>query len=1556
MGDTWSKDPQAAVRRAGYDIAGLLPYALGLAAGTPAAVALAVGAGAGKATELEEEGTPKGTAAVAGAATGAAFWGAGELGGVVTKALSPMLAGLTDRLGETLAPEVLKSILEGGLKRAAGAIGGAAGLGAWTTGSTLTNYLAGDENAFHNFASQMVESVVTGGALGFAAKPAEVPAADVEPGSQEAPTGPQPGPDGSWIVKDANGNVTAARAQDGSWRVKGPDGWTVEAQPEYEAQVAAHEVQVRQAQVANQADTDHNALTALGQQFQESPLTRLSPGAAEGHAEQALAGSSMETATIPAEDFRAYLQNRNKDATAEAYKMGVASEYSTAIKTGTTFDIPTSTLIAHLSGTPDFAEFAKNVRFGDGKTLEELRQESETPTPATEGPQPPQRGQEGGQVSPEGQPGRPEPGPTLAERFTAAGIDPDMAAALGQRGDAALSAAYAEHGQDLFPGLKTPRYLETIQAAKRHATDTLTEKIQSKDMKQLEQDWIDKRTGLVREAAEKLAQQPAYQALQSMKAGQFKIDHADLVARYGPEAEALLPDYAVAKEGGLPVDFVAQNLSGYPTTDAFLRDLNGKPPLEQAAADWANAKMMRLHGDPYSDLLTVEQAHAIIHNDMSARALRMEFDHIADTDKTGLKGLIRHLAVRMPSEASIRNEAMGDIRGTKLSALRPAKYLAAEQKQRREAAIQFTKGDMDAAGEAKVKELKNHELYRIAQAAVEHLKVMDKFLRKFDGKAAGVRLGKAGEPYLKSVMYLRQLIGYGLPDRGEGRDIFDKFAADMAAEGHPLSLNAAVTGVSTPKAESTYAKFRGVYDAIRQINHMAAVQNRLTRMQTDAEFEALQQQVKEFSQSHFSDKNADKGALQDLNKVEISAAGLIAFEARPMSIIISADDNEANGPWFNAMWMPKMESQAAESARTDAFKTAIKEIFGKYSRSELATLDSKRIWVPEIGQYFTKSNMLLAVANFGNKGNRRYLQTTFAGIPVAEVIKAFAAHMDSRDFDVAQGMVDHLETYRPPIKKQELELRGIEPTWVPAEPFTVLTKDGDLRDVKGGYFPIVVDPARGAPQGEAKKEVKSLDDLVGQNYAQHMTEDGYTKERSKTEGRPLLLDLSAWTNAVKDVIHDLSFRKTCIDNKKILSDPTMRAALVRSVGRQKADELTKWNNRLATGLTYDPSGAAQLMKWARNNYTIVTLALKTAVPVKHLSMEMPAMRELGGEYWLRGVTHLANPLSFRVRLEGIRAASSYMAHVEDTGDSNLHELVNDEGLMFRPGSAVRVIEQILPGSSFGEKAAEAELVKRQIAGAYMVATRWVDTRTRAMTWYGAYTKALDGKISGIQAGDHDAAVAHGDRVAMEIKGAGGSGDVPSMLAGSEAERLAFMFMSMRNVSENQQAKGWQQTQKAWKHGGPLSGTGTLLSALLFTAALPAIWNEVMTHGFGKNKADRKKSMENIGVNLTEGQPGIYDAARYLAEYSQDKGAREPDMSIPVLELFKDFLNTGIFLHQKATHEKVQRFEIKSSVDAASVVTGLPGPAIFKALDALLEHRQESTGERLWRASFGPNPR
>jgi hypothetical protein len=140
------------------------------------------------------------------------------------------------------------------------------------------------------------------------------------------------------------------------------------------------------------------------------------------------------------------------------------------------------------------------------------------------------------------------------------------------------------------------------------------------------------------------------------------------------------------------------------------------------------------HGERLSDLQVRDAAEEAVRNEKREVVLRKELEFLASDKLPTLKGLVRAVSRMVPPTEAIREEANRIIGAKNVRDVRPIVFERAAARLATEAREALLKGDVDAAFNAKRKELLTNEVFRAATDAKQSIDdALDEF-RKVFGK------------------------------------------------------------------------------------------------------------------------------------------------------------------------------------------------------------------------------------------------------------------------------------------------------------------------------------------------------------------------------------------------------------------------------------------------------------------------------------------------------------------------------------------------------------------------------------------------------------------------------------------------------------------------------------------------------------------------------------------------------------------------------------------------------------------------------------------------------
>jgi len=938
------------------------------------------------------------------------------------------------------------------------------------------------------------------------------------------------------------------------------------------------------------------------------------------------------------------------------------------------------------------------------------------------------------------------------------------------------------------------KYQSLIKDARQHAEEELQRKAMTDISREQKQWWKDARAKIQDQVTNEVDSQKVYIALSVLQRGTLpdgselpngikpiKLSRDTLIAAYGKAFLKRLPKpYVYAVEGGIHQDQAAEIL-GYNSGEELVYDLINARNRKQLIAAETTQRMREQYGDVLLDGRMPVEAMKVVHNTQRSEILMRELKALGNKTKRRITPLtiIRELADRTIREQRIRD-------------INPYLYQRAEAKAARQAFEALAKNDTHGAILYKQIELLNHELYRKASKARELVTKITNYMQKFDKKSTRERIGKAGHDYLDQIDMILERYDFrkGISNVAlDRRKSLLAWVQEQEDKGYSVDINEQVLNEAHRMhfKDTSFEELSGVFDSVRQIEHLARIKNKLLANKRTADrLQARDEIITAIAANHRIVPDPPDFAPGLKKRIVEKAKSLLAAHTKMEFLFEHLDGEKSFGVVWQHLFQPFVDAENNENKMMQGVVQSLNRVFSDYSRKERAQWFFKKTHIPEINSSMTKANMLAVALNWGNSYNRDALMRGYNWSQ--EQVQAVLKHLDKRDWATVQKIWDYIDTFWPQIETMEKQLNGVAPAKVEAT--TVETPYGNFR---GGYYPIVFDSKLSWRQAQLD-EKQSSKELFGGQWARAMTRRGHTKERTDTGGKPVRLDLSGMTEHLNNVVHDLAFRRPLIDVNGLATDKEVRQVIEAAAGREMYRQIQPWLRNIASDRREYSNPLEGILGRARMGATIVNMGWKMTTSLVQFLGYTVSIKELGTKYGYKGLADAyGNPLKFADRWNFITERSDQMK----TRLRNYDRDVRD---------ALKRLNVV--GTKHGLLSL-ADAYTAKLKDSYFVFIGYMDLAVSIPTWLGAYRKAMDGAVENIDKGDEKAAIDYADQSVRITQGSGSAKDLALVQRGSETFRLFTMFYSYFSVLFNQfQKSGWQF--KIDKNYGKLIGSMFLL--------------------------------------------------------------------------------------------------------------------------------------------------
>lgn len=1078
--------------------------------------------------------------------------------------------------------------------------------------------------------------------------------------------------------------------------------------------------------------------------------------------------------------------------------------------------------------------------------------------------------------------------------------------------------------QPLFLDAKTAQmtevefeaYRDVIAERTEDAKDALQIKLMRIEKLKRESWWKEERAKIAEKLAEDFDAQPAAQAFSTLTSTESgtKLNKTQLVERYGFDAVKAMPrGYgqgfgAIYSDDGIDIDAAAE-IFGYGDADSMILSIKNLPNRSRFIASESNRIMSEQHGDLLNDIAIAEAAMEALHNEKREQVLKIEIRALnkrvrdvapivkferrkaqeelvqekkerayerrfLEAEKTSLDAARKKQALevaRMPQPAQLRDMAAGIVSTKQVRELSPASYLIAERKASKAAFEAMAKEDFLSAMVEKNRELLNHYLYlESSRAKSEATKIRN----HLDGLAKDKRraeIGKAGHDYLDQIDAILEQYEFkkvSLTEIGR-RESLAAWIERQEEEGNAVSIpqNLIDSSRQVNWKQVSIDDLRGIYDAVRNIEHLARLKNKLIRKGVQLDFEIVKQSLLDgINNSNFkSTGELETPNIKGASIKEKGAAAWLKFDAAHLKIeqlVEWLDGGDIAGAWAKNFFDLADHAQTLEYDLHAEVTNEIQKIndsMPKQWRESL--LDRTTLRLPGFSKPLTRYDLISVAMNMGNAQNMQRLRDGYGW--TENDFNTIKQTLRGDDMRFVQGMWDAIEKLWPHMAALEKRVSGLEPE-------KVLAQEIEIADTvwRGGYFPLVYDPRKSGFGEKQADETESVQQFMAKGYGRAATNKGATKARVDELKAPVLLDYEqVLTSHVAKVIKDISHREAVMSFNKILKDKDVKEALIDRLGEAKYQQMNKWVQRLVNDRAdslHQTSGLAGFLMKARTNTAIVTMGWKISTMLAQGAGYFSAMDNVKPQFLMSASVQFA--MSPKITWGMVQEKSGEMRHRADT----LERDVKDALLRMR-----------------GEEGLSAD-VRRTAFFLTSMADRAISTQV----WVGGYNQALaEGKAE-------EDAIRAGDRAVRLSQGAGGAKDLSAVQGSNELMRLLTMYYTPFNVL--------YARLRDVGHQASIKGIGYLPAAVARSIALvilPAILGDLLA---GRGPDDEE------------------DATWWAIR----KSLLYPLASIPVLRDFSGYLEAAIIgISGEGEMKFPPNYKLSPIVGAIEKIAKAPGKVV-----------------------------
>lgn len=893
-----------------------------------------------------------------------------------------------------------------------------------------------------------------------------------------------------------------------------------------------------------------------------------------------------------------------------------------------------------------------------------------------------------------------------------------------------------------------------------------------------------------------------------------RLDEDSLSGLPADWAQVLQERGMTAKTGGMHADLVV----------GLILDENGEPvfadgvelaqalvealPPQEEIERTAMLNLLAEKGEVPTQADFEEAADLAVHNGLRARIIAAELNRL--NEAVGSAALLKQAAKVLAKER---------VAQMKTRDLRPSVFTRQEAAAAKAAEKAFKAGDTETAAAHKRSQLIQNALARETLLAREEMEKTRKYLAKFDRVQTGVDI--AFREQIEALLEDVELRPLSLKETDRRKSAY-QFVREMEEAGIQHSIDPEYVDTISRKSwrEMTVEEMRGLADTVRQLEHLGRLKNRLLSNQAKRSYQEVRDELAGVLEASAKAQGRKaKVRREAATRWEKSAQWLSGVWWSHLKISTIArifDDGKDNGAFFRHFILPLKQAADREATMTaEAAEKlyAVLQPLAKHTGRLKGMLEQKRDY-QGLGR-LTREQLFAVALNMGNAGNLQRLLDG-SGWHLADVERAVST-LTAEEWHAVQSVWDLLESYRPQIAALERRMTGVEPDWVEARPFKIMSADGVEVELRGGYYPAKYDlEADGAAEkNEASTEALAQAGAAGLAAATRRT---FTKQRvNEVKGRPLRLSLNVAYDAFNEIIHDLTHREAVADANRLLNSHTLDTLIRQHYGAAAKRQLTEAVKDIAAG----NSGAAQALDTIsarlRQNVSVAGLGFNVTLAAMQLTGIVPAMTRLGAGYTAKAMmTYFAHPVA---STRGANELSEMMANRTRTRFRELNEVANS-----------------VNGSD--------GIIRRYAYWMMLRMQQIVDT----IVWHGAMMKAQDAGMA------QEDAVQVADQTVLDTQGGGQAKDLSALERGGATTKLFTVFYSYMNTALNMGAA----TAMTERNKGKMAAH--LLLQWVVPTALTALFKSLLTPGDDDDDLAKKLAKEQISFML-----GMFVGGRELAQ-------------------------------------------------------------------------------------------
>lgn len=901
-------------------------------------------------------------------------------------------------------------------------------------------------------------------------------------------------------------------------------------------------------------------------------------------------------------------------------------------------------------------------------------------------------------------------------------------------------------------------------------------------------------------------------------------------------------------------DAMAQDILTSPSERAMVRQEIDKavnrrfPDFMQEREQAREAAREALYNDESGEVVALEQQlidEAL--NEISDKDIKQkERENIAKVRKQNADNFAKRYIQTLPA---------GEV-------MKPRRFAMAERRAAANANKAAKAGLLEEAAMYKQQQMINHALYREAVKAKHKIESARKYVRKQMHSKKEVW---GTEQHFFQMCALLERMGYHRKDfNTNGREVqsLSEYIAEMQAKygDEIISMPEFVLNPNNDLTNAPQLSLANYMDVIDALKNIRAIAKQDTQMNKIAAGEAFEQ-VKADTIAHLQELPVEYEAEIGSDSKKSLRKRIVEWPKNFMATLRNADnfflmmDNWTEG-YFTREFYNKINHCAdMESTMLESYQNELIDALQKWEPDKKTGIaHEQRIYYEELGGSADKHALIAMLCNLGSDSNAaRLCSQKPVGVKNSDIwveeseligreeamlqtkqnlIEFLCKHLTKADIAYAQARINAASKFWPMLAEVNRRTKGFEPPKIEASPLVLKLASGESVVFDGGYFPL----ERDTRTGSMPRKFDRIDSTEeGNRPPQRTLTTDTSASKARTGGKyPVDLSRGSEVTAVKKYIHDICYRETMLDFRKILNDEDIYRNMVERLGDTNVRLLREFLQACA-----NPYGS-RTAYMAETTFTKIADALRNVATNAAIMFNFKTIMQNTTNIFLygnstKGFTHAdafrALLRSFtgegRAEVDAICAKSAFMRERSRVPDITLRDIQNRSDLN--------------------------PIEKRTLKyGAMLLG--YTDMMTAKPVFAEAYMKKInEGKTE-------QEALDFANTVIRRTLGSSRIHDVSSMQRNSGLFRLFTMFQGFFNTQFNQWDREAHIVKRLWNSGEKKEMAERLIAfagaKFLGVCLLNVAMAELsLTAPFEKDKDGyRKLSKELINYPLSMGGP------------------------------------------------------------------------------------------------------